>query len=81
MAALPRFLQVNPVTVVGLLRCAAVPKGGYLLQTAAGSVLGRQVIQVGGRSRICLGWWGLKGSWHRGSAELGAAGYGCGCGR
>ncbi|KAK9818162.1 hypothetical protein WJX72_008025 [[Myrmecia] bisecta] len=35
---------VNPVTVVGLLEVADVPKGEILLQTAAGSVLGREVI-------------------------------------
>lgn len=38
---------INPVTVVGMLDVLAVPKGEYLLQTAAGSVLGRQMIQVG----------------------------------
>jgi NADPH:quinone reductase-like Zn-dependent oxidoreductase len=37
---------INPVTVVGMLRVLAVPKGQYLLQTAAGSVLGRQIIQL-----------------------------------
>lgn len=37
---------VNPVTVVGMLDVLAVPQGEYLLQTAAGSVLGRQVIQL-----------------------------------
>lgn len=44
----PPALQfwVNPVTVVGMLDVLAVPQGEYLLQTAAGSVLGRQVIQV-----------------------------------
>ena len=38
---------VNPVTVVGMLAVLDIPKGGWLLQTAAGSVLGRQMIQVG----------------------------------
>ena len=38
---------VNPVTIVGMLEVAAVPKGGWLLQTAAGSTLGRMLIQVG----------------------------------
>ena len=33
--------------VYGLLEVLAVPKGEWLLQTAAGSVLGRQLIQVG----------------------------------
>ncbi|KAL3698648.1 hypothetical protein R1sor_012724 [Riccia sorocarpa] len=37
---------VNPWTVIGLLRDIGVPKGEYLLQTAAGSVLGRQIIQL-----------------------------------
>lgn len=36
---------INPVTAVGLLEVSDVPKGGWLLQTAAGSVLGRQVVQ------------------------------------
>lgn len=37
---------VNPVTVYGLLHEMAAPAGEYVLQTAAGSVLGRQLIQV-----------------------------------
>eukprot|EP00887_Chlorella_sp_A99_P003043 scaffold9.g3043.t1 len=37
---------INPVTVVGLLDVLQVPKGEWLLQTAAGSVLGRQLIQL-----------------------------------
>jgi len=37
---------VNPVTVVGLLAEINAPAGEYILQTAAGSVLGRQLIQV-----------------------------------
>lgn len=37
---------VNPVTVIGLLRELEVPEGSYILQTGAGSVLGRQLIQV-----------------------------------
>ena len=37
---------VNPVTVVGLIKTAGVQKGDWLLQTAAGSVLGRQMIQA-----------------------------------
>lgn len=37
---------VNPVTVYGMLEELAVPEGEYLLQTAAGSVLGRQIIQL-----------------------------------
>lgn len=38
---------VNPMSVVGMLRILSVPKGEFLLQTAAGSALGRQIIQVG----------------------------------
>lgn len=34
----------NPLTAVGLVETAGVPKGQYLLQAAAGSVLGRMVI-------------------------------------
>ncbi|KAL4427444.1 hypothetical protein ABPG77_000733 [Micractinium sp. CCAP 211/92] len=37
---------VNPVTVVGMLNVLDVPQGEYLLQTAAGSVLGRQMVQL-----------------------------------
>ncbi|KAG7666616.1 hypothetical protein Ndes2526B_g04912 [Nannochloris sp. 'desiccata'] len=37
---------VNPVTVVGMLNVLNIPTGEYLIQTAAGSVLGRQMIQV-----------------------------------
>jgi len=37
---------INPVTVVGMLNYLNIPQGGYLIQTAAGSVLGRQMIQV-----------------------------------
>jgi trans-2-enoyl-CoA reductase len=32
---------VNPWTVIGMLEDQNVPKGEYLIQTAAGSVLGR----------------------------------------
>ena len=41
--AAAQFL-VNPVTAVGMLDELAVPAGEYLLQSAAGSTLGRQVI-------------------------------------
>lgn len=37
---------VNPVTVYGMLKELNIPKGEYLLQTAAGSTLGRQVIAL-----------------------------------
>ena len=37
-------------TCVGMLRMLSVPKGEYVLQTAAGSALGRQIIQVRCRS-------------------------------
>eukprot|EP00842_Homolaphlyctis_polyrhiza_P003690 jgi/Hompol1/4321/HPOL_001575-RA len=39
-------LFVNPLSVLGMLRNAAVPHGEYILQDAAGSTLGRQLIQV-----------------------------------
>jgi NADPH:quinone reductase-like Zn-dependent oxidoreductase len=32
---------INPWTVYGMLKDLAVPRGEYILQTAAGSVLGR----------------------------------------
>ncbi len=38
--------QINPVTVYGMLQELAVPKDEWLLQTAASSVLGRQVIAL-----------------------------------
>lgn len=38
--------QVNPVTAYGILETLKVPEGGWLLQTAAGSVLGRLVIAL-----------------------------------
>lgn len=37
---------VNPVTVVGMLDALAAPEGEYILQSAAGSVLGRQLITM-----------------------------------
>ncbi|KAL2653308.1 hypothetical protein R1flu_021436 [Riccia fluitans] len=37
---------INPWAIIGMLHDLAVPKGEYLLQTAAGSVLGRQLIQL-----------------------------------
>lgn len=37
---------INPWTAYGLLSDVDVPEGGYLLQTAAASTIGRQVIQI-----------------------------------
>ncbi|EFJ24154.1 hypothetical protein SELMODRAFT_414975 [Selaginella moellendorffii] len=37
---------INPWTVYGMLETLDVPKGEYVLQTAAGSVLGRMFIQL-----------------------------------
>ncbi|CAL5222399.1 g4758 [Coccomyxa viridis] len=42
----------NPLTALGLMEDAAVPQGQYLLQTAAGSVLGRMVIALAKRSGV-----------------------------
>lgn len=39
-------LLVNPVTVVGMLDELAAPPGEYVLQSAAGSTLGRQLIAL-----------------------------------
>ena len=39
-------LFVSPCTVVGFFQELQIPAGEYFLQTAAGSVLGRQLIQV-----------------------------------
>ncbi|CAM6087067.1 unnamed protein product [Calypogeia fissa] len=44
---------INPWTVYGLVSDQAVPKGEYLLQNAAGSVIGRLVIQLAKH-------WGIK---------------------
>eukprot|EP01018_Ginkgo_biloba_P003551 Gb_16896 [translate_table: standard] len=44
---------INPWTVYGMLHDLSIPPGKYLLQTAAGSVLGRQCIQLA----KC---WGIK---------------------
>ncbi|KAH8944631.1 hypothetical protein BDL97_13G122000 [Sphagnum fallax] len=50
--AAAQFL-INPWTVYGILTDLKVPKGEYVLQTAAGSVFGRQVIQLAKH-------WGIK---------------------
>ncbi|CAK9278515.1 unnamed protein product [Sphagnum jensenii] len=44
---------INPWTLYGMLTDLKVPKGEYVLQTAAGSGLGRQVIQLAKH-------WGIK---------------------
>jgi NADPH:quinone reductase-like Zn-dependent oxidoreductase len=44
---------ITPWTAYGILTDLKVPKGEYVLQTAAGSVLGRQVIQLAKH-------WGIK---------------------
>ncbi|CAI5470545.1 unnamed protein product [Closterium sp. Yama58-4] len=43
-------VAVNPLTVLGMLNQLNVPKGEYVVQTQAGSTLGRMLIQVA-RSR------------------------------
>ena len=37
--------KINPFTVIGMLKRVAVPRGEWLLQTAAGSSLGKLVRQ------------------------------------
>ncbi|CAM6092597.1 unnamed protein product [Calypogeia fissa] len=37
---------INPWTAIGMLEDLNVPKGEYFIQTAAGSVIGRQIIQL-----------------------------------
>ena len=49
--AAAQFL-VNPVTVVGLLEELAVPPGEYVIQSAAGSTLGRQLITLAKKQGI-----------------------------
>ena len=39
-------VQVNPCTAYGMLAVLAAPKGEWVLQNAAGSVLGRQLTQI-----------------------------------
>jgi trans-2-enoyl-CoA reductase len=46
-------LIVNPFTVVSMIRELEIPRGQYLIQSAAGSTLGRMVIQLANH-------WGLK---------------------
>ena len=45
---------INPWTAYGLIEDLRMPKGEYLLQTAAGSALGRHVIQMAKH------YWGIK---------------------
>lgn len=39
-------LQINPITVVGLLEVSGAKPGDYILITAAGSTLGRMLIHA-----------------------------------
>ncbi len=39
-------MQINPVTAYGFLEVMQVPKGEYLLQQAANSVLGKELISM-----------------------------------
>lgn len=39
-------LLVNPLTVLGMLAVLAPPPGGFVLQAAGGSTLGKQLVQV-----------------------------------
>lgn len=39
-------LQINPVTAYGFLEITQVPEGEYLLQQAANSVLGKELISM-----------------------------------
>lgn len=40
------FLQINPGVALQLLKLCPIPKGQYLLQNAAGSVVGRILIAL-----------------------------------
>lgn len=40
------FVQINPVTAYGFLEVIQVPEGEYLLQQAANSVLGKELISM-----------------------------------
>lgn len=46
------FLQVNPCTAFGMLDDLDVPPDKYVLQTAAGSVLGRMFIALAKRKGV-----------------------------
>ena len=39
-------MQSNPLTAVAMLDALAIPKGEYVIQTAAGSVFGRMFITL-----------------------------------
>ena len=39
-------LHVNPMTVIGMLHTLNAPVGSYILQSAGGSTLGKQMVQV-----------------------------------
>jgi hypothetical protein len=47
-----RDFQVNPVTAFGMLDDLEIPEDKYVLQTAAGSVLGRMFIALAKRKGV-----------------------------
>ena len=49
---MPVSWQINPLTVIGMLERVAVPRGEWLLQTAAGSTLGKLVRQSDGTEAL-----------------------------
>ena len=47
--------QINVCSAYGLLARLAAPKGAWILQNAAGSVMGRQIIQIAKHQvRTCM---------------------------
>ena len=40
------YMQINPVTAFGFLEVIQVPEGEYLLQQAANSVLGKELVSM-----------------------------------
>ena len=46
MCFVPVGSQINPFTAYGLLETAAPPAGSWIIQSAAGSVLGRMLIAL-----------------------------------
>lgn len=50
-AVAAQFL-INPITIVGMLEVLQIPEGDWLVQDAAGSVLGRQMIQYAKLKKI-----------------------------
>lgn len=49
------WLQINPVAVYGILDTVQIPPGKYLLQSAAGSAVGRMLIALAKVRQLTIG--------------------------